>query len=233
MRKLKNRWKALIVGWWLMLWWQWVEASAHGDHLWMKWHRDKPKTELLSTLSEEKSKSLKDSLQNILDENYVSERQTWVNGDSIKMYYSQSEYFKKFDKLEKEFREEVKRLKLNKTVFQCWKKEFDQKMDSIKHEVQKNPDKYGYFNSEWKFIINKEEYKSLIMGSFPEFYQLYWEDVDVFMEMWNNQNQKKEKYNWWALLPHECNDDCPDLFNWGFLIIGLIIPIIWRAIYPD
>ena len=191
---MKNIIKKLIVSWWLILWWQWLDAST-----WTVWqsHMDelngKEKKELVANLAEKVEawdKEVYDEVERlrmdsinaipfnsinqefrVLVEKRVHDMDNW----KLNKYYWHEEYLKEAKKIQKEYKEKVKELKLNETVFKCGEKKFDKKMDEVEQEIMANPDKYGSFSSEWKFVVNVEEYKNLIHDKFPEF----WND-DLF-----------------------------------------------------
>ena len=189
MGKLKNRWRAAIITWWLMLWWHWLEASAQNQDSIPE--DGKGKIELVSNKTNgalaidlSKKQNL-DSLYNISwkIENLLSDMGCWRW--NMNMYYWQDQYFEKLSELKKEYITEIKNSWLCNDVLKCWESEFDKRMEEINQEIMENPDNYWHFDSKWNFIINKENYEKLIKEKFPEFYESVWKDA--FLNYWNEE----------------------------------------------
>lgn len=185
MSKTNNLFKTLVVSWWLMLWWQWLNASVQTQRAEMV---DTTKNELVTDFNLQQEQNL-DSLYNITKE---IQKLLWSD---IYEYYWYEQSIEKLEKLEQEYKEEVKKLKLNKTIFRYSEREFDQKMENIKEKIISNPDNFGKFNSKWNFIINEWSYKKLLEEEFPEFYNFYKSDTeDVYNQLWN-KNMGKYFFN--------------------------------------
>lgn len=186
--------------------------------------KDETKMELVANLSQEQSF---DSLYNISKklEILLREKDEW----HLDKFYWQDQYVELLENLEKEYIQEVKRLKINETVFKCWEKEFDERMDYIKQEILSNLDKYGWFDTKWNYVIHKKEYEILLREVFPEFYSLFENNNDVFMEMWNENFGKYdwfEKYYWWKTYYIDaCWRPCDTIHGAGWAPVGMFI--IW------
>lgn len=217
MKKIRS---ALATVWMMLLPQSWIAQNVNTE---IYQQGEKTKTELTTNLSN-------DSLKSFIYRNFP-----WAVEDKARIFYSQDEYFAKLNQLEKDFRNEVKNLKLNESVFKCRKEEFDQKIDSIKNEILKNPDKYWYFTNKWKFIITN--YETLIKNSFPEVDKLYFysygkdaftyicaQKIEEFKNKWNIENfdemyeterdsEKQEEYKYLVVL-------------W-ILLTCIVFPLIW------
>ncbi len=186
---LKSKLNTLVVSWWLILWWQWdVSSQTQIPSGFYSTISDR-KVELVTNFSQEQNL---DSLYN------VTQRieQLLFDWNDILIYYWYEWYIEKLKKLEQEYREEVKKIKLNKTIFRCSEKEFDQKIENIKKKIIGNPDNYGKFDSKWNFIIYEWSYEKLLKEEFPEFYNFYnVYNVDMEYLYFQRWNKKMAKYN--------------------------------------
>ena len=184
---MNKKFKTLMLAWAMVLWHWNLKAQdltpTITDSI------QKTKTELVMDLSQENLDSLYDISGKIEEILSSIDKNNMIN-----IHYWKDEFKSKLKHLENEYENEIKRLKLDGSLFKYGEEEFDKRMDNIKKKIESNPYAYGSFDSKWNFIIRAWAYKRLIKEEFPEFYDSCWDTRDDALKLWQRKKDSLSLY---------------------------------------
>jgi len=209
MGKLKNRWRAAIITWWLMLWWHWLEASAQNQDSIPE--DGKGKIELVSNKTNNEL-VIDISILDKISKEYqkFKDSKEW---QQIINFYGQQEVIENNWTELKEIMQEKKIILENHNPLEYWdsivKWKINKIIGEISEDIKKNPDKYWTFKTDWTFQIDEETLQDIIQKKtkkeFKDFIKTLPRKSTFFETYWS-------AFVYWAAIP---------------LLISLIAVAVW------